>query len=354
MEPDYIGIIVDSRKALSLCKFQYNKLFSNAKIIEYYVNKYEEIVPKLNFNDDDIILLTKASYIPCNRDISKLFDPGALSVAVLSDKEWYGMGTQAQWNFNYKYILSNTKSISTRCFRVPLLTNTGNNTIIATNMISLRYNTCKSIKAKDIPELIALLSNNIKIACFISIPKCGTNTIISILEMPSYDIDRHNESVRRLIIDDNHKTLDYINQKYNLHNVFIFTFVRHPYQRIASWFFFHKKLQINHYLYLTFEQWLRNGMPHHHEGDAMIQCDYIDSKHKTVDFVGKIENFEDDMKKLIGILNDRCIKLNVRHKFSYSPIKENENIYDYSYTQEMKDLVYERCKRDFIAFGYER
>ena len=93
-----------------------------------------------------------------------------------------------------------------------------------------------------------------KVGLFISIPKCGTNTI---REMFDLGPNRDNDNTNYPIIYENHQRLKVLEDKYNLNNIYIFTFVRHPYDRIKSWYYYHKG-QFSEYN-MSLNLWIKNG-----------------------------------------------------------------------------------------------
>lgn len=84
---------------------------------------------------------------------------------------------------------------------------------------------------------------------FVSIPRTGTHSVRAALNLPK----KYNHlSARTLIRRLSQDTWD---------NAYVFTFIRHPLPRIASWFKFHKGEPP--YRDLTFKQWVMSGCPNH-------------------------------------------------------------------------------------------
>ena len=64
---------------------------------------------------------------------------------------------------------------------------------------------------------------------FISIPKCTSKTILEMFEL-GHNRDNHlSEKINQNIIFENHQRLKILEERYNLEDKYIFTFVRHPY-----------------------------------------------------------------------------------------------------------------------------
>ena len=122
----------------------------------------------------------------------------------------------------------------------------------------------KILKAKEV-----IHGNNTakRIAAFISIPKNASKTTLDILDLgPNRDL----ETTTSLVIFENHQRAAILNKKYDLHNLFVFCFVRNPYDRCVSWYAYHKKIEP--YKSLNFEAWVKAGMPHHQK--RQNQTDY--------------------------------------------------------------------------------
>ncbi len=202
------------------------------------------------------------------------------------------------------------------------------------------------------------------LGCFISIPKCASRTILSMFELGIHRDNHFSEKTQQCIIYENHQRLKVLESKYNLENIYVFTFVRHPYERIISWFYYHKNIEP--YKSQTLNEWIQNGCKIHWKEQnktdwsnenitPLLQYNFIDGN-KKINYIGKIENFEEDCKTIISQLNkilevnnypkqleDKYIKTNTSNK-------KNNNVI----TNENKDLIYEMFKKDFDYFEYDR
>jgi hypothetical protein len=137
-----------------------------------------------------------------------------------------------------------------------------------------------------------------KVAAFISIPKCASNTI---REMYQLGFNRDNDSdccKNNYVIYENHQRLCVLEKRYDLENTFVFTFVKNPYERVRSWFYYHN------YNNITLNEWIKKGCKTHWKKQNMtnwvkenksplLQYNFIEAN-KKVDFIGKMENFEED------------------------------------------------------------
>jgi len=214
-------------------------------------------------------------------------------------------------------------------------------------------------------EKTNIIHNNkdrVRIGVFISIPKNASKSIRKILELGE---NRDHDNTSSLIIHENHQRGAILHQKYDLHNLFVFCFVRNPYDRCVSWYEYHK--DIEPYRSLSFSSWVKRGMPHHvtiqnqtdyeKEGiSPLLQLNYIENT--KLDLIGRMENFDNDLKTIIEKLNTICRDMNIPHSFTYSDtrihtsdrVKEFEQYYD----QETREIVYSLLKRDFEELNYDK
>ncbi len=210
-------------------------------------------------------------------------------------------------------------------------------------------------------------SNNNQIyGAFISIPKCATKTILEMFELGKNRDNHRDEKINRFIIYENHQRLKVLESKYNLKNKYIFTFVRHPYDRIKSWYYYHKNLQP--YKSKTLNEWIKDGCKTHwtiqnqtnwtkQKLSPLLQYNFIEGK-TNVNYIGKIENFEEDCKKIILELNIIFEKNNCPKRIKYTDLKlnttENNSNNESNISQENKELIYTMFKKDFEYFNYEK
>lgn len=153
---------------------------------------------------------------------------------------------------------------------------------------------------------------------------------------------------------------DAARQKYKKYKVF--SFVRNPYDRMASIFYEHQvsytstivspNRALEREAFKKFCDWGTNSSGF--RGSWKTQTEFLqreDGKFE-LDFIGKLENFENEWSQL-----------HLRYGFpSYDPkyreagrsrrrkIKHFDEIYD----EETKDLIFEYFKEDFVNFYYER
>jgi hypothetical protein len=175
---------------------------------------------------------------------------------------------------------------------------------------------------------------------FLHIPKTGGTSIHHALGIAIPN--GHDCGLRRQLYED------------NWDDRFKFTFIRNPWDRAVSWFFWHR-----YYMkYSTFERWVRRGLPceekpwflEGHPNNSLDQktffCD-LDGN-SLVDFIGRFENLHGDFQTICrDHLNRHNVKLHHMQKSSQRPP------YQTHYTMETREIVRERFA-DFIEeFEYE-
>ena len=202
------------------------------------------------------------------------------------------------------------------------------------------------------------------LGCFISIPKCASKTILEILELGNNRDTHFAEKTQQFIIYENHQRLKVLEKRYDLTNIYTFTFVRHPYERIKSWYNYHKDSEP--YKSQSLNEWIKNGCKTHwivqnktnwlkENISPLLQYNFIDGN-KTINYVGRIENFEEDCKIIISQLNKIFESNNILKKLEYKDVIINptENKTNDTITDENKELIYTMFKIDFDYFQYER
>lgn len=202
----------------------------------------------------------------------------------------------------------------------------------------------------------------LRIAAFISIPKNASKSVLEILEL---GYNRDVEDTTSLVIYENHQRAAVLKRRYDLSNLFVFCFTRNPYDRCVSWYEYHKNIEP--YCSMSFDSWIKKGMPHHvavqngtdfvAEGiSPLLQFNYVESQ--RIDFIGKVETFDNDMMIIVDKLNSLCEQKELQHRFKHTPLKTNTSIrcddYERYYSKETKEIVYAILQKDFNHFGYPR
>jgi Sulfotransferase family len=202
----------------------------------------------------------------------------------------------------------------------------------------------------------------IRIAVFISIPRNASKSVLDILALgPNRDV----ENTTSLVIYENHQRASVLKRRYDLSDLFLFCFIRNPYDRCVSWYEYHRNIEP--YCTMSFESWVRKGLPHHvtvqngtdyiAEGlSPLLQFNYVESQ--QIDFIGRIETFRNDMMIIVERLNKLCLQKQLQHRFKYIDYKTNtsnrvSNL-EYYYSKETKEITYSLLQKDFTHFGYPK
>lgn len=141
---------------------------------------------------------------------------------------------------------------------------------------------------------------------------------------------------------------------------FKFAFVRNPWDRLVSWYHMFKLKPpvtlLQKYVLdnsKNFEEFIKKCTDIIVDNDGIKSCafnqlDYIsDEKGKIIiDFIGKLENLEEDFKKIIEM--KKLPKINLPHLNSY-PHKD----YKKYYSEETKEIIKKRFNKDIKFFGYK-
>lgn len=204
----------------------------------------------------------------------------------------------------------------------------------------------------------------VKVGAFISIPKCASKTILEMYELGKNRAD-DNEDPNHNIIYENHQRLCVLENKYNLNNKFIFTFVRNPYDRVVSWFNYCTDINVPLYQKYTLNEWVKDGCKTHwkvvnstdwekEKKSPLLQYNFIEGK-TNIDYIGKIENFENDNREIIKSLNNLLRINNINKKITHKPIRINtSNGNNEILTKESKEIIYSLFKKDFKYFDYPK
>lgn len=168
---------------------------------------------------------------------------------------------------------------------------------------------------------------------FIHIPKCGGWGIWNLFKPLSSFTDQH-ATIETYI---KNKGLEFLEK----HKVF--TIVRNPFDRMVSWFFYHKRTDTNNiYIEHTFIEWVKNGCRNHWDSTnpyslfPFIQSNWLKYNNEIIVPQNRIFKLEE-----IG-------KYYMRTHYSI----RNSNCY-YYYDKETKKYIEKLCEEDFNNFNYK-
>jgi hypothetical protein len=182
---------------------------------------------------------------------------------------------------------------------------------------------------------------------FIHIPKTAGISMERALEMKRY---RHLYSMREpvnetgLISFGHNKYESLISFEFTrdfMNGAFTFAFVRNPYDRMVSMYFYSKKVKkVND---ISFEEFCQVA-------PTIRNVDFTQTSWVApgVNFIGKFENLQDDFNTLCDIL-----KVNRKTLKKINDSKKRKHWTEY-YTKKTEEMVYHHYREDFINFNYER
>jgi hypothetical protein len=136
---------------------------------------------------------------------------------------------------------------------------------------------------------------------------------------------------------------EYVGQE-TWHEYFTFSMERHPYDKVVSHVYFHARRKEN----WDFEKELKRVLK---KGYYVSYPVYSEGETPIVDFIVNYENLQEDLAKLSDKLDFDVAEHYPQTKHTYRPDRRpgRELL-----SQEAKDIIYERCKVEFDALGFER
>lgn len=192
---------------------------------------------------------------------------------------------------------------------------------------------------------------------FIHIPKTGGSTVEHLMDMNNEDslwfVDGKLEHGRSVVIDGvmyapQHFTWDIISKEYPkfYENSIKFTFVRNPYTRLLSeYFWLHKKIKI--FDPELFDVWVKDFLSNIDNDHKLPQHRFIP---ENIDFIGKTENLTQDLQNLIK-------KYNLPFTYNGDIIgntSHNKEKLIHELKSDSIDLINDVYNDDFIKFNYKK
>ncbi len=201
---------------------------------------------------------------------------------------------------------------------------------------------------------MVLVSEDRKLA-FVHIQKTGGSTLDRLLRAHVHDM--------RMVGQSRHEfALRGARELPNWDEYFRFAFVRNPWSRLVSWYSMVTKFRRSGnelWRYVrdnssNFEEFIRfctdevkisEGV---YYSFAYNQLDYVTDENGAllVDFIGRLENFDEDVQKVFGRFGIEVETVPHRNRSRHTH-------YSAFYTPELEEIVRERFKRDIDHFGYE-
>lgn len=136
-----------------------------------------------------------------------------------------------------------------------------------------------------------------------------------------------------------------------------FSFVRNPWERMLSYYLWRRSNKWGKEAHTrNFEEWLqyirihRNDSKTDHQKNflkaIMQQYDFLhDGNGITLDFIGRMENFEKDFERIIE-------HTETKHKILPKALKQNRRHYSFYYNKPARQLVEKLYHKDIEEFGY--
>jgi len=209
---------------------------------------------------------------------------------------------------------------------------------------------------------------------FISIPKTGTTTLSELylgfergsMPVTVHGRDHQGYNVYQALANSSEYSLITPEQ---LANRFIFSFVRNPWDRVASLFYHRAHMhQCDHHFEKFVEKYQNASDFQVSPGDYKNQIDWLkdpDTGEIAVDFIGRFENYKEDVNYVINKITDgkMCYDnlpkscgdtpANNRNPKTLLPIHKSRPHYREFYSSSSRDIIYEKCKEDIEYFDYE-
>jgi hypothetical protein len=190
---------------------------------------------------------------------------------------------------------------------------------------------------------------------FIHIPKCGGTTIerhFKIMGKGNFYGD--NSQINGMTFSPQHYTYKMLNDKVNLSNYYTFSFVRNPYDRVISEYFWNQNKSVGKIKksedYKDFIFWFKSFYKNINSDHKLPQYKFIcdDEDNILVDTLGRVENFKEDFLNIIF----KITKEKSESKFE-KPNYKTEKFRESYLTDEVVSVINEIYQKDFEIFNYK-
>ena len=178
----------------------------------------------------------------------------------------------------------------------------------------------------------------------INIPKTGSTSVNRVLRSHIHNNDVDICMLRKSGM--RHATYEQCIAKFpNCKNYFTFSFVRNPWDRMVSFWFFKKYNAINKIdESLTFKSFL-TGDSYLDNNQWLNQTCYI-KNFENKSFIGRFENLQEDF-------DITCDKIGIpRQQLPHKNKTDHKHYVEY-YEDETREIIYKKCKSDIKMFGYK-
>jgi hypothetical protein len=184
---------------------------------------------------------------------------------------------------------------------------------------------------------------------FIHTPKCAGSSL-HIAFKDRYRTDRNDPLPLQ-----HHITWDnFLKQFPSTNEIFGFTFVRDPWDRVVSAFFDPalpfggEEIDFTYFVKTTLTG-MHENEPTHESIHYFPASHFIDSSIREIDFIGRQENYVEDLNRLVSQLPQLNGMGIGKHRISHRPKDKHKDLYN----AETREIVRSLFKKDIERFGYE-
>lgn len=200
---------------------------------------------------------------------------------------------------------------------------------------------------------------------YIRIPKAANSTVTALLwnQIHGTCFDEHTPTKKIKKSFQKAVNLNFIRSLDAKKNYFFFTIVRNPYDRILSAYLQKISFPLYNQRYgkqiaqagngeISFSSFCKfldqKGL--YKDPHWIPQYDFIWPNCKRLNFIGRFENFQEDVSRLFFTLFGEC---NVNLNAYYGPGRTNANeLRHFYYDEQSKNIIYRLYQSDFLYFNY--